>query len=416
MLTQSKSKFETFIEHNAASLFVFVLWPFLGFIIAIRNYDQKLSKYVVLMFFAFYGLLIVNDTVGADLYTNYIRFKQYSLEPNSYFWVLINGLFKEDGTLDLLQKLIMFFVSRITSNVNILYLVYSCIFGYVYLKGIDLLHDFYKNHKNINSWLMLVMFVLIIPITSIGNFRFFSAVWIFFVGAYNVIYFKNNKFLIIAFLSAFMHFGLIAANLLLVIYLLLGNRNKLYLILIAFSFLIPNIAGDFIVSIANNFGGGFEDKANEYLSPDSFEILANKRLSWFLTLRPKLILYYIYLMYIVSYFYWPKQKNEGLNNIFSFSLLFFSFSNFVIAVPSLGGRYLGIFELFAFSYLCFAMFYRYQNYNKLSVYSYLALIPLLLHFFVTFRTSSETINIWLFTPNPLPFIFDPVAVWTIIEG
>lgn len=416
MKNQSRTKISTLLDHEAASLFVFVLWPFLGFLFAIRNYNQKISRAVILLFFVLYGFIIVNDRDGADLYSNYLRFSQYVIEPDSYFWVLINGLFKQDGTLDIIQKLIVFFVSRVTSNVNYLYLVYALIFGYVYLKGISLLHKFYNNNRNINSWLMLFMFVLIIPITSIGNFRFFSAVWIFFIGAYHVVLYKNYKFLFVALLSVFMHFGLIAANLLLIIYLILGNRNKLYLIIIAFSFLIPSIAGDLIVSVANNFGGGFEDKANEYLSADSFEIVANKQLSWFLTLRPKLIIYYIYLMYIVSYFIWPKQKDEGMNNLFSFSLLFFAFTNFVIAVPSLGGRYLGIFELFAFSYLCFAMFYRYQYDKKLSIYSYLGLIPLLLHFIITFRTSAETINIWLLSPMPFPFIGDPVAVWTIISG
>jgi hypothetical protein len=407
------SKIKALLGNNEASLFVFILWPFLGFLIALSNYNQKTSKIVVLAFFALYGFTIVRETGGGDLNANYMRFCNYLTEPDSFFFTLINGLFKEDGTMDLIQKFIVFFVSRFTSNVQILFLVYSIIFGYFYLKGVDLLHSFHSQKKSFNSWLMLLIFILIIPITNIGNFRFFSAVWIFFIGAYQVVVYKDNRCIIFALCSVLMHFGLIAANIILIIYVFFGNNNKLYLLLIVLSFLIPEFAGDLILQLSNKLGGGFEDKASDYLNIDYIENSSSQNLKWFLTLRPKLLLYYVYFMYVISYYFWSNQKNETTNNIFSFSLLFYAFTNFVIDVPSLGSRYLGIFNLFAYAYLFFANYFHFTN-NKISVYSYLAFLPLILHLNVSARMAFDTINIWLLAPNPFPFVGDPISVWSVL--
>jgi hypothetical protein len=194
---------------------------------------------------------------------------------------------------------------------------------------------------------------LIVPITSIGNFRFFSAIWIFFIGAYLVIYSKKYIYLLLCFVSVLMHFGLLAANLLLIAYLLIGNRKYIYLVFLIISFLVSQFAGDYILQLASGLGGNFELKANTYLNEDYIEALQQREYAWFMTLLPKLILYFIYIMFAFSYYLWPKVRNEGANNLFFFSLVLLIFTNFVIDVPSLGKRYTMIFELFAFAYLIF---------------------------------------------------------------
>lgn len=404
------------LSKESASLLLFLLWPFMGFLLALRNFHQKSSRVVVLMFFVVYGFTIVSDRIGSDLYANLNTFKLYVFEPDSFLITLLTGLFQENGTLDIIQKLIVFFVSRLTDDARYLFAVYALILGFVYLKGTTLLYKSYLNNKNPNSWIMLFFMTLIVPITSIGNFRFFSAIWIFFIGAYLVIYSKKYIYLLLCFVSVLMHFGLLAANLLLIAYLLIGNRKYIYLVFLIISFLVSQFAGDYILQLASGLGGNFELKANAYLNEDYIEALQQREYAWFMTLLPKLILYFIYIMFAFSYYLWPKVRNEGANNLFFFSLVLLIFTNFVIDVPSLGKRYAMIFELFAFAYLIFSTGYKYGSIRKIKLPFYLGIIPLLLHFVFTLRTGSETINAWLFLPTPLPFMGDPISLWTYISG
>ena len=111
---------------------------------------------------------------------------------------------------------------------------------------------------------------------------------------------------------------------------------------------------------------------------------------------------------------WPKIENKGAQNIFSFSLLFLAFTNFVIDVPSLGIRYRGLFQLFAFAYLFFAMYYKYIKTSELRFYATLCLIPLIFHFIITLRVSSDNINACLLLPTPFPLMGNPVSIWSLI--
>ena len=208
MENRNAENIKSLLSKESASLFLFLLWPFMGFLLALRNFHQKSSRIVVLMFFVVYGFTIVSDRIGSDLYANLNTFKLYVFEPDSFLITLLTGLFQENGTLDIIQKLIVFFVSRLTDDARYLFAVYALILGFVYLKGTTLLYKKYLNNKNPNSWIMLFFMTLIVPITSIGNFRFFSAIWIFFIGAFLVIYSKKYIYILVCFISVLMHFGL----------------------------------------------------------------------------------------------------------------------------------------------------------------------------------------------------------------
>jgi len=143
--------------------------------------------------------------------------------------------------------------------------------------------------------------------------------------------------------------------------------------------------------------------------------IRNVDFSWFLTFRNYLMDYYIYIMYIVSFYFWSKVENKGVQNLFSFSLLLLAFTNFVIDVPSLGIRYRGIFQLFAFTFLFFAMLYKYISVKKLNVLAAISLIPLIFHFIITLRVASENINVCLLLPTPFPFMGDPISVWSLFD-
>jgi hypothetical protein len=396
---------------------IFLIWPFLGFLYSIKNFDNINARRLIIGFFALYGFTIINDQYTSDLHSNFRLLQEYALYSGSYWSLIFGNLFKDQASLDFIQKSIVYAISRFTSKEGYLFATYSIIFGIFYIKASVILYDFYLNNKNLNAWIILLLFLLIIPITTIGNFRFFSAVWIFFVGAFHVLYKNEKKYLWIAFSAVAMHFSLIGANLLLLCYLWLGNRKKLYLTIALISFFLPNILGSFIQQNIGFLGFAFEDKANIYLNEDYVSYLSSTQASWFIILRGLLVKYFIIFM-LVKFYFFTKNKlpNQGMQNLFSFTLILLSFTNLATNVPSLGGRYSGIFQLFALTYIFLFITINYRQTRVLSNYTYIALIPLLLHFIVTLRQASETINFWLLLPSPLPFIGDPISLFKFLTS
>lgn len=410
MNLQGDSKIKSLFNEYGA-LLMFILWPFWGFIIACFNFRNTLSKTIIILFFILYGFTIVNDQIGFDLYTNSLAFKQFVAQPDSYFFELFTNLFKQDKNLDIFQRLLSFTVSRFTSDENILFALYSLVFGFLYIKGLSLL---YKNERSNKLLIIIYLFIVFTyPVTSIGNFRFFSAIWIFFIGAYHVLFEKSYKYLFVCFLAMLMHFGLGVANLLLLLYLLIGNKDIYYFVLVIASFIIPSFFDAYIVSFSNKLGSGFEDKANMYLNEDYVYAVKNQSFVWFLTARQQFLNFYLFIVLSVSYYLKLKFSNIKLNNFFQFSLLLLSFSNFTINVPSLGSRYMGIFQLFAFTFIY--LFSLNIDKQKINFWIYLGLIPLALQIMIMLRFAADTINIWLLTPTPLPLIGNEQSVWNIIE-
>lgn len=410
MNLQGDSKIKSLFNEYGA-LLMFILWPFWGFIIACFNFRNTLSKTIIILFFILYGFTIVNDQIGFDLYTNSLAFRKFVSLPNSYFFELFTNLFKEDKNLDIFQSLLAFSISRITNNEKVLFAIYSLVFSLLYIKGLSLL---YRGEKNNNLVNIIYLFIIsLYPVTSIGNFRFFSAIWIFFIGAYYVIYLKNYKYLFVCLMAMLMHFGLGVANVLLILYLLIGNKNIVYISLVIASFILPSFFDSYIISFSNKLGGGFEDKVGMYLNEEYVSIIQSQSFAWFLTARQQFLNIYLFIVMTVSYILHYKSSNIKLNNYFQFSLLLLSFSNFTINVPSLGSRYMGIFQLFAFTF--FYLFSLNIDKKKINFWITLGLLPLVLHLLIMLRFASDTINIWLLAPTPLPFAGDEVSIWSLIE-
>jgi len=391
---------------------VFIIWPFIAFIMALLTYKNKYSKWCVLFFYILYGFTIIIPSETYDAASNVQKLERFADLPWDYFFEIFSNLYNSYSSLDFILPSIIFLVSRITNEHSLLFGIYAFIFGYISLKSINIFYNIYIEKQNITYWSYLFLFILTITIVDIGNFRFFTAVWIFFYGTFNVLYLKNKKYLWLSFFAAFLHFSLLAANILLLLYLLLGNKNYLYYVVILFSFSVSGIAGDLILQYSNLLGVGFQEKSEMYLHPNYVERIESTQKAWFYTwdeILRKSLIFIIYFMTRINRRKFNIEKN--LENIFSFSLLLFALSIFTRSVPSLSGRYFLIFSLFALSYI-FIVLIRSKNTNKV-FYGMLAFIPLSLHFLIKFRIGLETMNYWLFAPNPLPFIGPPTSLYDL---
>jgi len=403
------------ISNSLHYLILFLLWPFLAFIAAIVNYTQKDSKKVVYIFLIYYGLTFVLGDAGVDAERYASVLKQTASLPFSDFFKIVGGLYT-DTTVDIVQPLVTFIVSRFTTNSSILFAVWAAIFGFFYLKSINLLHDRYRENPGWNALIFMAFFIFVMPITTLGGIRMPLATWVFFYGAFHVILYRDPRYLLVALSASLIHWSFISANIVLIIYFFAGNRNLIYIPIVVLSFILPRLLVPAFESIAFTLGGPLQERYEGYSSEGYIQGMQEsfEGAPWFLTLGSDLCFYFFILAIIVIQLTsrnLVKEKDE--RNLFSFLLLFLSFVNFSKVIPTFGGRFQDTFYLFATLYV-FLYFLKKLG-NKINFLTLIGLFPMLLFSAVMLRVGSVSINAWLFTPGlGLPLLVPGLSIAEIL--
>ena len=380
-------------------LLLFIIWPFLAFIIALFNYTRKEARTVVFFFLVYYGLTFVYDNIYVDASRYVEDLVRTAALPFSDFGKIVAGLYS-DTTVDIVEPFVTFVVSRFTTSGGILYAVWAAIFAFFYLKSINLLFDRYQLSPGANAFIFMAFFILIQPITKVGGIRMPIATWIFFLGAYHVVLNRDPKYLLLALSSTLVHWSFLTVNVLLLIYFFAGNRNLIYFPIVIVSFIIPQVAAPYFETAARSLGGAFMQRYEGYSSEGY--ILSNmyqmEDAPWFVQLSGKFIFYYLIAAILIIFFFTGRyEKERPERNLFSFLLLLLAFVNFGSIIPTFGGRFEIIFYLFATLYI-FIHFLKVEG-NNLRLITWLGLLPMFLYVAVLFRIDSVSVSAFLFTPG-----------------
>ena len=395
--------------------YLFIIWPFLAFLMALRNYSRKEAKIVIYLFLIYYGLTFVNNQENVDAFRYILSLQATARLPFSSFFQVLGGLYS-DTTVDIAEPFVRFVVSRFTTFHGIYFAVWAAIFGYFYLKSINLLHDRYQLNHGWNTFIPMAFFVLIQPIDAINGVRMWTAAWIFFYGAYHVVLYRDKRYILLALSASFVHWSFFSANAILLIYFFAGNRNVIYLPLAVLSFASSNLLYPVYNKLSNLLGGAFLRRFEAY-SSETYVLHRQIQLensSWFIQLNDNLIFYYLLFAIIVIQFNtWRLEKEKIMQNLYSFLLLFLAFVNFGMPIPSFGMRFQIVFLLFATLYL-FIYYIRIRT-ERIQLLILLGILPMLLNVAVTFRSAFQSLSVWLFTPGlGLPLLAPVKSVYDLL--
>jgi len=399
-------------------MYLFLVWPFLAFLSALFNFEDKNARRTTYLFLIYHGLTLYIATEGIDAAAYAIHLRKNSLLPFSDFFKIVGGLYASDTSVDIIEPFLSFVVSRFTSDYNVLFAVFATIFGFFYLKSISLLYDRYKSNQQWDALIHMLFFAFIIPITYINGFRMWTAAWIFFYGAYHVILYRDGRYLLVALSSSLVHWSFISANLILVIYFFAGNRNAVFLPIAMLSFVLPKLLSSTFQRISLSMGGALQSRYESY-SSESYVLFRQEdvaQASWFLRIGNDLVFYYLLLAIIVVQL---KLRNcirdKADKNLFSFLLLFLAFVNFGKEIPSFGSRFQIVFFLFATLYI-FRYFVKQQE-KGVNIVTWIGLFPMLLYTAVALRQGSETINAWILSPVVgLPLLVPGMTLYQLLFG
>ena len=153
-------------------------------------------------------------------------------------------------------------------------------------------------------------------------------------------------------------------------------------------------------------GGNVEAKLDLYTKDFSeFELdeIVNyvQETRWIIKIQYDL-LFYTFMSAIVFLNLKRLKLNELSSNLYSFILLFATYVNFIRNLPE-SFRFIIIITLFGTIYLL--LFFSYMNEKKLSITTWLLLVPIVIYSLIKIRSGMETFSIDLLVSNPIIYGF-----------
>lgn len=407
VLHTKTSVFERISEESRKKyqLLIFLIWPFIGFIMACRDFSSRLNRNLILVFYTLYGFtFFVNPAMDGERYANQLL-RVYDI-PFENRDKIFEGLFSEEGELDLLQPALTFLVSRFTSYPGILFAVFALVFGLLQLKTIYMVYQDTEGHRNKNVIALLCYLPLLLPIFSINGFRMWTAAWLFAYGVYNYAYRNKKLYLFVALSAILVHFSFITVSIVLLIYVFAGNRKWIYTVLASISFMLSELPLPAIEAYVENFGSGITRKFNSYTNTKYTKTVEEykQQAAWFITLSSVTLKYFFTIAMGSMYFRIGKVKvSKEFNSLWCVTLLILTYANLASTVPS-GGRFLTVYYILA-TLLLIIFYAHYYNTRKLDPIILFGIFPMLLTAAISTRVGLNTTNITLLMPSPIIAIF-----------
>lgn len=377
---------------------LFMIWPLLSLISAIKNVRLPGSRHIVTLFCGFIGLLFyVRPGVDASRYQQW--FLEYTHKDFGDFWMDVIAVFVEQTETDLFRHLINYTVSRFTGDPMWLWVTLGLIFGYFYSKNIWFLINNTEERFNLNAALFMVAFIFIItPMQGINQFRFWLAAHVFFMGAVNIIMFRNPKYFIAAFAAPLIHFGMMLPVAVLVAFYFLGRRDFIYIPLAIGSAMLAEVDFRLLSDHAAMLGPAFEARFEGYTGDRAVERVESRfDRVWYVSLWQPLLLYTTYGMMAYVYIMFREKLSEGLKNFTSFLFIFITLINLINHFPMIY-RYRPVLYLFLFAFLY--LVYKELDIRRIDIGLLFCLFPVLLMVVFHTRTSIDLVNAVILIANP----------------
>lgn len=409
-------------------LIYFLLQPFLTLIFYLKNFRNPNSKNIMWLFTIFFGLTfaISAETQGADI-VRYIADVPLFHNLNLSFSGIL-AYYYASREIDILRLLLAYIVSYFTANGFYLVIVFGAIFGYFYSRNMWYVLDRLNGKIKGFTIVLIISLFLTIPIWSINGFRFWTGAHIFVYGLLPFLFEGKKKPLIWCFLTPFIvHYGFLIALVPLGIYLLLGNRLKLYYVIFLFSLFVSSINIQQFNKIVETYApDSFVEKSSGYRSE---KYVKNLREGKGRFNKEKVVWYAKYFAEIQKFtvaaflilFYWSlgkkSRKKNQLIRLLSFILLFYSFANILSTIPS-GGRFVLVANLISFAFL--TLYIQNTKVNR-DLYTLVKITTPFLIFFIiiSVRMSWYFFSVMTIIGNPFTAIFtfgENISLNDIIKG
>lgn len=402
---------------NKDHWYLFLLFPFLAGVVAIKNYKASWAKNIIWAFIVFYGftISISNESSKNDKTADINRYAMQvkDLYKTDLKFQDVVKLYQDNEDIDILKLTIAIVISRVTDSPQVLAGVFGLIFGFFFSRNIWFVIERINGKMKPVVLLLLIAYVLVDPFWNINGFRFHTATQVFIYGLLPFIFEGKKKGIFTSALSILVHFSFMLPLGILILYSFFGNRTMIYFIFFLASIVNSGINIEALNNfISENVPGAVADRTATYRNEEKVDEFRSgiedpdaTPVNWYMRLYTMALQWPLIVFLSILFFKRKKMAlvNKRFMSSLSFTLLFFGVANIMASLPS-GGRFLAIAALSALPLIIFYI-QDIPNEKYLTNKVMIASPALLLFIIVSIRIGFLTISVNTLIGNPLVVMF-----------
>lgn len=326
-------------------LILFLISPFVSFLYSLLRIKTKSSFVVFFLFSVVFGMSMNYDKFSElDGFRHKEDFLTYQNQTISSYTNSVKAFFTSDNNQnkDLYEITIKFLISRFTNNYHVLYMFLAVIFSIFSLKTFKIFTSEKEFDNSFFTYVLAYIFMSI-QIFEINGVRFYTAAWIALFSLFKIFRDGKNKFILLAFLTPFIHSAYYIFIFVLLLIILLKKYDKFWNVMFIISFLISEMSLQLVRNNLDLLPDYFAFWAGYYVD-DSYIVEINRTGTgfWFLgNLFSILVRAYINLMVVLFIKNSSIIKsNNATKNLYLLLLPWMCFVNFAQPIPSLGSRFM----------------------------------------------------------------------------
>jgi hypothetical protein len=400
-------------NHDKANkVILFLISPFLAFVYSLKRIKTKSSYVVFFLFSIFFGIAFtVQSGKRGDAYIDSVSyrelFEQYKFVSHQEFTKNFKDFLTfSEGKKDYYFDTVAFYVSRITDNYHVMFMVFAAVFAFFSLKTFKFLTSEDNFDASLSCYILAYLF-MINQIFNINGMRFWTAAWIAVYAIFQIFKNNNKKYFLLALITPFFHGAYWIYLAVIVIAYFFKNYSKLWILLFFISFFVSNISIDLIYSLTDKLPLFLADMALSYTNPEYVELRrASLASSQFAKIFDFLIRFYLnFMVYLFIRNSKTINNNPKTQNLFSFLLVWVTFVNFTMPVPSLGGRFMTLsYPLIAYIWL---VNFKGKKYTKIL---YAMPFVFLFSFYIQLQYYNMVLDPVFYISNPFYLIYKYLLV------
>ncbi|NLC31631.1 MAG: hypothetical protein GX765_06300 [Candidatus Moranbacteria bacterium] len=346
---------------------LFLISPFFAFVYSLRRINTRSSYFTFFFTAIFFSIAFsipsgkgIEGGLDAQVYrAKFENFQNTNL--TDFTNNLLDFLYFDDGKKDYYFDTIAFYISRITDNYHVMFMVFAIVFSYYSLKSLRFLTTEEKFDSSITSYILLYLFTYN-QIFNINGMRFWTASWIAVYCIFQIYRNNNKKYFLLALLTPYFHGSYWIFLAVLMIAQLSKRFEKSWKIIFIISFFTKTFSLEFIEYFQQYLPAFLSNLSDKYTNIEAFEEISNQS-GWIRTIKNIVFLY----LFLIIMFFIKNEKtitsNLKTKNLYLFLLVWVSIFNFFMFIPSLGNRYI-IISYPIISYIWLVNF-KNTKYNKI---------------------------------------------------
>lgn len=334
----------------AWQLLLSLITPVIGLIYAFKSRSHSFIVFSGTLFMGLVGSTFIYRP-GSDGYTHLEVVKNHYLDM-SFFQFISDStsllmLQPVEGSKDLYKHILSYVSGSILGTPEMLHFFAGLVLGYFFTKSVLLVLETKPKHKvSILLLSFIALFLIIRSISALNSIRMWTAMWVFFYGAYAYVKRGKTKYLWVVLLAALIHFSYLLYAVPLAAALVLKRRKLLIAILFVSSFfgtINYNTATKFIQSAGvyeSNIGVNIIDQEERQRRAAQAKA-SNKSSNFYKEYGPYVYGNYsiVFLSFILLFLYLRQINNAQLEFLIAGGLLILALANMSGAVsPSVSGR------------------------------------------------------------------------------